>query len=270
VAEYRFALAGVTLAGTGPLLGVWEVPPAAAESFGVPAGATWRVQLPASPREAGALLEQKRLALRRSEVGLVEAERRLSRVAAVAGGGPRIADPAGAAEGAVGGRRIADAFGAGEGAAGGPEARLLRALQAIEGPASFATDWHSGAEQRQVSQRWRDFLGQACTLVSHAMCVETDVAGALVGRTTVGWAGDFDTRWEPHVAPLSMALHRQAVHLALASRIALVRLLIVVGAGAAKLALRLTIPGAQLLVLPAAWRFVQDVLKELQAWREVG
>ena len=70
-------------------------------------------------------------------------------------------------------------------------------------------------------------------------------------------------------APL-MALHHKAVQLALGSRIALVRLLIVVSTGAAKLALRLTVPGAQLLVLPAAWRFVRDVLKELQEWGEAG
>jgi hypothetical protein len=61
-----------------------------------------------------------------------------------------------------------------------------------------------------------------------------------------------------------MQLHHRAVHLALASRVALMRMVTVVGTGAAGLALRLTVPGAQLLVLPAAWRFVQDVLRE---WR---
>ena len=67
-----------------------------------------------------------------------------------------------------------------------------------------------------------------------------------------------------------MQLHLQAVHLALGSRIALLRLLIVVGTGAAKLALRLVVPGAQLLVLPAVWKFVRDVLRELrQSWPQI-
>jgi hypothetical protein len=67
-----------------------------------------------------------------------------------------------------------------------------------------------------------------------------------------------------------MALHHQSVHLALGSRLALIRLLTIVGAGATKLALRLTIPGAQLLVLPAAWKFVRDVLEELRrSWPEL-
>jgi hypothetical protein len=96
------------------------------------------------------------------------------------------------------------------------------------------------------------------------------MAGALVGRTTVGWTGDFDTGWMEGATAPAMALHREAVQLALDSRIALVRLLIVVGAGAAKLGLRLTVPGAQLLVLPAAWTFVRDVLKELREWEQVG
>jgi hypothetical protein len=61
-----------------------------------------------------------------------------------------------------------------------------------------------------------------------------------------------------------MVLHHEAVQLALGSRLALVRLLIVVGTGAATLALRLTVPGAQLLVLPAVWKFVRDVMQELR------
>jgi hypothetical protein len=245
VAQHRFALAGVTLPGMGDLFGVWEVSPGDAVAFGASAEPTWRVQLPGSPDEARLLLAQKGQMLRRGESDLAEAERRLGRVAAVVGG-------------------------LSYGVEGEPEAELLRAVQALDAPLSFGPDWREGAERRDVFQRWRAFLSQVQAVISHYAHVETEMAGALVARTTVGWTGDFETRWGPGATVPAMALHREAVHLALGSRIALVRLLVVVGTGAAKLALRLTVPGAQLLVLPAAWTFVRDVLRELRGWQGVG
>ena len=59
-----------------------------------------------------------------------------------------------------------------------------------------------------------------------------------------------------------MSLHQHSVHLALASRLAMMHMISVVGTGAIGLAIKLTVPGGPLLVLPAAWKFVQDVLKE--------
>jgi hypothetical protein len=257
VTAHRFALAGVALPGMDDLFGVWEVPSAAAVSFDAPTEPAWRVQLSGSLDEAWAVLERKSLALSRSESSLVEAERRLSRLAAREGVSAGALPPSG-----VGG--------ASYGVARGPEAELLRALQAIEAPASFGPDWREGAERREVFEHWRAFLDRVSAVVAHYARVETEMAGALVGRTTVGWTGDFDVHWGPGATTSSMALHREAVRLALGSRIALVRLLIVVGTGAAKLGLRLTVPGAQLLVLPAAWKFVRDVLQQLREWQEVG
>jgi hypothetical protein len=265
LSAYRFSLVDVTLPGMDDLFGVWEVPPAAATAFGARAEPTWRVELPGSLGGAQVLLEQKARAVRRSEAGLAEAERRLSRVAARVGG---VSYGVGGEAGT--GRRMTDPARAGEAVLGQPEAELLRALRALDAPVSFAADWHEDAERREVFQRWRAFLSEVRGVVSHYARVETKMAGALVGRTTVGWTGDFDTGWMEGATAPAMALHREAVQLALDSRIALVRLLIVVGAGAAKLGLRLTVPGAQLLVLPAAWTFVRDVLKELREWEQVG
>jgi hypothetical protein len=107
-------------------------------------------------------------------------------------------------------------------------------------------------------------------MVSHYAWIETEMGGALIGHTAVRWTGDFDTVWEADVTPDSMELHHQSVQLALGSRLALIRLLTIVGTGATKLVLRLTVPGAQLLMLPAAWKFVRDVLEELRrSWPEL-
>lgn len=233
-----FALSGMTLPGDGDPFGIWETPGEEAVSFDVdaPTEPTWRVHLPPAPEDALALLKEKRSALRHGQSHLVKAQERLARLDA----------------------------GVSYDAPTGPEAALLRTLQAIEAPASFGPRWHEDAEQREVFQRWRDFLGQIRKMVAHYAHVETDLGGSLIGRTTVGWTGDFETHWSETIDPQSMAMHQQALQLALESRLALLRLLSVVSTGAAKLALRLTVPGAQLLVLPAAWTFVRDVLRELR------
>jgi len=59
-----------------------------------------------------------------------------------------------------------------------------------------------------------------------------------------------------------MTLHYHSVHLALASRLAMLHMISIVGTGAIGVAAKFAIPGGQLLALPAAWKFVQDVLKE--------
>jgi hypothetical protein len=62
----------------------------------------------------------------------------------------------------------------------------------------------------------------------------------------------------------------QSVHLALRSRLALVRIVSVVATGAAGLAVKAAVPGGQLLLLPAVWKFVRDVLAELrQSWPDL-
>ena len=229
------------------LLGAWEVPSPYSVSFEAgaeqPQLAVWPMQLPASPEAAQAILDEKRAALRRSEAHLAEAQRRLDQFDR----GVSFAVPA------------------------GPEAELREWLNAIESLESLVSFGPLGsrrkeAEKRETHRQWQGFLGRVREILSHYALVETEMGGTLVGRTAVGWSGDFDTHWEANATLQSIELHRQSVHLALESRIALVRLLSVIGAGAAKLALRLTVPGAQLLVLPAAWKFVRDVLKAKDEW----
>jgi hypothetical protein len=151
-----------------------------------------------------------------------------------------------------------------------PEDRLLTGIQDIR-TLSF--------DVRELTPQARDICGDGLAaakaeferfvqrigdLVSHFARIETSVDARLVAVTAVGWTGDFDTTWQPGVTLTQMAQHRQNVQLALARRARLVRLMIVIGAGAAKIIIRLATPGAQLLVLPALWQFVQDVYNELK------
>ncbi len=252
MAEYRFQLSGVTLPGASDLFGVWQVPPqTSGVSFGIgepatPAEPTWRVSLPASPDEAQSILSEQERAIQRGESALAQAQERLTRLGQP-GEGASFAAPSALAS---------------------PEAELLSMLNVLQSPVSFGPESGEGVEQKQTNDRWKAFLEQISFMVSHYARVETEIAGALAGHTAIGWTGDFETVWTTGVTPPSMRLHHQSVHLALASRIALLRMVTVVGTGAASLALRLSIPGAQLLALPAACKFVRDVVSELRDWKE--
>jgi hypothetical protein len=251
--EYSFALSGVTLPGTEDLFGIWTVPTPAELSFEVqaakaPAEPAWRVKLSEAMSDARAILDAQNQTLQRSESDLFSAERRLAQL------GLYGAEEAGVAFAAL----------------PAPEAELLATLSSIESPISFEAPGPEEKARRETSSQWRVFVEQVRRMISHYARIETEMGGTFIGSTAVGWTGDFDTVWGVDVAPDSMGLHHQSVQLALGSRLALVRLLTIVGTGATKLALRLTVPGAQLLVLPATWKFVRDVLEELRrSWPEL-
>jgi hypothetical protein len=253
MAEYSFALSGVTLPGAEDLFGIWTVPTPAKISFDIRAaevrdGPAWRVQLPAALADAQAILDAQNQTLQRSESDLFSTERRLAQV------------------GLYGAEEVGVAFGA----LPAPEAELLATLSTIEAPISFEAPGPEEKARQETSSQWRVFVEQVRRMVSHYARIETEMGGALIGQTAVGWTGDFDTVWGGDVSADSMGLHRQSVQLALGSRLALIRLLTIVGTGATKLALRLSVPGAQLLALPAAWKFVRDVLEELRrSWPEL-
>ena len=246
--DYGFQLPGISLPNGDDLFGIWQTQPPDQVSFSgssekIPDVPVWRVQLPKEATEAQQLLAAHLAALDRSQVDIERANQRLEGMST----GLSYATPA------------------------GPEAELLVALNALEAPVSFAMAWTETSRLRETMDRWRIFMKQVDRLISHYAHVETEIAGQVVGYTTVRWTGDFDTHWVIEASRSPMALHQQAVHLALATRVALLRLLIVISTGVAKLALRLTVPGAQILVLPVAWKFVCDVLRELrQSWPQIS
>jgi hypothetical protein len=245
MAEYGFVVSGMTLPGENDFLGVWTIAPKVAgvsfdaSASAAPAGPTWRVRLPESLGAAQSILQTQSLTIQRGEAALAQAEDRLARLGH-AGEGVSFAAPA------------------------GPEAELLRALSALQPSVSFGLPGKEAiGEQLENLAQWRSFLEQVRDMVTHYARVETEVAGILVGQTAVGWTGDFESIWMPGVALASMQLHHQSVHLALVSRLAFVRMVTIVATGAAGLALTLSVPGGQLMALPAVWKFVRDVLAEI-------
>jgi hypothetical protein len=118
----------------------------------------------------------------------------------------------------------------------------------------------------EATSQWHKFLEQVREMMAHYARVETEIAGNLLGQTAVGWTGDFRTIWTSAVTVDDMNLHRRNVDVTLHWRLGTLRFVGVVGAGAANVAVKLGVPGGQLLALPAVWNFVKDVLKE---WRKL-
>jgi hypothetical protein len=251
MAEHSFTLSGVALPEGEDPLGLWDVPEVGAVSFGVEAAAppepTWRIELPESPAQAQAILARKLDDIARAQQDLARASEELA-----------LLDPS----------RPAVSFGTPDRLSSHKEALLATAneIRATE-QISFGLPGLPGKlKDQEIYRQWNALMDQIRQVVAHYARIETALAGYDVGLTTVGWTGDFDTTWGPGVATDAMRTHLQAVHLALDSQAALVRVVSVVAAGAAGLAAKTAVSGGVFL-LPGVWRFVRDVLKVLrESW----
>lgn len=222
---------------TDDMLGAWGD---AAAAKSLDAGATWRIDLPASLADAQHILRAQHDALAQDQAAMAEAVARL--------------------------RAFIDDY---QPAAGdmkalerSPEAALREHLARAGAQSKDLLDPFDGirAEFNQFVQSVRDF-------VSDYASVETTQAGAAIAITKVRWTGDVQTAWRDGFSPAQSELHRQNMHVALARRALLMRLMVVISTGAAKIVLRLATPGAQLLALPAIFQFIKDVIAEIRQFK---
>lgn len=216
------------------LLGAW----AAADAQNLDSPLVWRWEAPSNWRAArqGALA-----GLDRDYAHIEQAAERLSRFADTwqPDGSPQAKSP--------------------EALAISPEDALADALERLGAPqAKGLLDPLQSAREELGA-----FIRRVCALVAHYAVIETQFNGAVMARTFVSWTGDFKSLWHNNLTPEQLRLHERNVRAALARRAALIRLMGVISVSAAKIALRLATPGAQLLVLPALWQFVRDVIEEL-------
>jgi hypothetical protein len=140
------------------------------------------------------------------------------------------------------------------------EARMWDALASLRAGV-ISADW------REAAQHLQALLGELSRTVSHFAWVETRSGTRLVGRTSVGWTGDFETLWQADAAPSQFSLHRRSLALALASRDALLHTFVLTAQTVAKLSALVAIPGGFVLALPVIWRFINNVLKDYEAYQ---
>jgi hypothetical protein len=237
------------IAGAPAPPGPWTTRPAPPASFSV-AGApdagspVWRASLPADPQAARAALFDAGRGLRAQEAALETATARIRRVAS------------GGASFAVG-RTPA------------PELELMGLmgeLRAADGGASsFGLRETVSAGWDEAEEKFRAFSAQVHETLTNYAVVETLVGGALIGRTSVGWAGDVRSLLLADLGAEQADLHRRTLGLALESRAALLRTFTTVLRGAAIVATMVSSPVGAVTALPAAWKFVDQLLTDMRS-----
>ena len=247
----RFTLSGIALPEGEDPLGLWTLPESSGVSFSAEAAPveppTWHIELSSSAEETRQVLDAQTRALALGERDLEQAKDALKALGTTEAVSFATDDPLAA-----------------------QKAALLETLQKGQEPVAYGVEPQAEAEQEEVYRQWLAFMEQTRELLSHYARIKTTAGETLIGITEVSWGGDFKTEWPADLPAASMQQHLQAVHLALGSRIALMRVFSVVGTGAAGLAVKATMPGAQILLLPATWKFVRDVLQELRkSWPQI-
>ena len=237
----RLTLGGIHLPEDQDPLGIWELGSPQSVAFTaapIVEGPVWQVDLPKSSREARSQLHAQRERVRRLDRELDEIAARVTRLDLVPAYGMPL-----------------DVH----------EAELLAALRALDSPAmAFDTRAEERMNYRAIYAECEALIAQFKTLIRPVARVETMIAGRWAGLTVIDWDGDHRTMWADGCAPDQMEIHLAAVRLAMTSRQTLLRLFVVVVTGALGLAVKAHIPGGQILLLPAVYKFVRDVLQELQ------
>ncbi len=253
------------IADPANLFGAWELSAASAEgtvSFAAPGapaeteGLVWRMDLPADSAAAQAQLDAQLARMKASEAALPTVQARVRSVAARAK--TAASEPVSFAATPL------------EGAEGELLTELAQ-LRPAEGMVEFGL--LDSLKEKVIPPAWGDALQKAQPLldrvqnaVLYSALVETRIAGQHIARTTIGWAGDANTAWGHDAHPDDLALHARALALAIASRHMLTRIFMLT----ARLAVTLSAPGGPVLALPAAWKFINQVLAEVRQYQELA
>jgi len=235
-----------------PVFQHWQPAPRASSDTSFEAAASveqvsvWSLDLPADPEAADATLAQAELQLQATQVLLDDAPARLEAFTA------RLQS---------GGEVQFDLESTGEASLGAAEAALLPWIDALQpGQISFGGEELSRSDVSgaitQLRQTVDDMLGQVLYLAR----VETRQQGALLASSLVDWTGDMDTAWGEAVSAEERGLHQRSLALALKARIALLRIILTTTQAAVKISALIAAPGGALLALPAAWKYVQQLL----------
>lgn len=157
-----------------------------------------------------------------------------------------------------------------------PEADLLASLQVLSQPfggVSFDVVGE-GLELRlgKLMEAYQGFeagMERLLRQITHFAWVETEVGEKLIARTIVSWNGDANTAWWSGLGVDLYQSHRRSLGQALSSRNLVLHALVITAQSAAKLGVLLAAPGGGLLVLPFAWKFVSQVLAEVEKIQEL-
>ena len=212
----------------------------------------WSMDLPADPGEADAFLAQAEAQLRATQALLEAAPQQLESFITrlESGAQPHYA---------------LGAFPAGAAAEQPAEAVLLSWLDAVQpGQIAFGGEGLAGGQVGEAVAQFQQVVNNLLGQLLHLAQVETRLQGQLLASSLVSWKGDVDTTWGEGTQAEERSLHQRSLALALASRIAMLKMYTTVTQGAAKIAVLVAAPGGALLALPAAWKYLNILLSQIR------
>lgn len=244
------------------LVGPWQagastpVSFAAGESSARIDAPVWKVSLPSDADEAEQALSEAEAQVAAAEAALNEVPVRFEAIASAQPRGEAVSFEA--ATFAV--------------EAGSPEAELLDLLGHVRlmeqgRTVSFGVADYASAAWEQAKVQFEAFVAQLQREVFNFAWVETNIEGQLLARTTVGWSGDSHTVWLERASAEQRSAHQRALQVAVKSRALRLRMFVTVTGGAAKLSLLLTTPAGAVLALPAAWKYVTEILGQIKSYQ---
>lgn len=146
------------------------------------------------------------------------------------------------------------------------EAELLRMLRELEYPSvSFGLGERITDNLKSIAQHFQAFIEHVLKVVHQYALIETHMGEQLLGKTFVSWNGNLSTVWPAHPAPIHVVIHMKMVELVLATRLQLIRIVVLVLRGASLLSLLLSSPLGPVLALPGIWNFINLVLAEYRS-----
>lgn len=241
-------------------LGIWQPGPALAPApFATPAAAAaeqasvWRVILPADPRLAHAAVAARVARLDRAERALPVASRRLQRFV----------------QGSLAQGPVAFSAAVGVGAPDRRPERDLATWVSAAGPQlSFGPLPELPADWPEVAERALAFFDRVRGALMCFAWIESRSGDRRLGLTTVSWTGKLTTVWGTSREPADAGQHARNVELAVRTRLAWLRMAVLVASASVQLGLLL--PTAPLLAIPAAWRFFRQMLELARAQADLG
>jgi hypothetical protein len=153
-----------------------------------------------------------------------------------------------------------------------PEAELLDMVQTINRPTTGVSFALGGEDQSKIEAAFAQFgddMQGLLRLVTHFAWVDTEVEGELLGRSVVSWSGDLDTNWGRGLKVESYQLHKRALVQAFATRNIALHAITITAQTAIKLSVLLATPASAILALPLAWKFVKQIMADVQKYKEI-
>jgi|GEM_PF-751316 len=159
----------------------------------------------------------------------------------------------------------------------GPEGDLLAMLASVEGggtqggsEVSFGlVDEAAGIAWEQAKAGFDALIQQISREVLHFAWVETNIADALLARTTIGWTGDAQTAFAGGIKSQQVALHNRTLQIVTQTRSMRLQLFITITSGAAKISTLIATPAGAVLALPAAYKYVMQIVEQVKQFQSI-